>query len=60
MGKRIRFTYSNDKKIEKMAEYNVSSVMEALKKFEQDFHDENSPPVVVGMDVTDRNWKGEQ
>ena len=60
MGKRIKFMYSTDKKIEKIAEYNTESVMDALKKFEKDHKNEKNPPMIVGMDVIDRNWKGEQ
>lgn len=60
MGKRIKFMYSTDKKIEKIAEYNAESVMDALKKFEKDYKNEKTPPMIVGMDVIDRNWKGEQ
>ena len=60
MGKRIKFMYNNDKKIEKIAEYNAESVMDALKKFEKDHKHEKNPPMIVGMDVIDRNWKGEQ
>lgn len=59
MGKRIKFMYSTDKKIEKIAEYNAESVMDALKKFEKDHKNEKNPPMVVGMDVVDKNWKGE-
>lgn len=59
MGKRIKFMYSTDKKIEKIAEYNAESVMDALKKFEKDHKNEKNPPMIVGMDVIDRNWKGE-
>ena len=59
MGKRIKFMYSTDKKIEKIAEYNAESVMDALKKFEKDYKNEKNPPMVVHMDVIDRNWKGE-
>ena len=51
--------YSTDKKIEKIAEYNTESVMDALKKFEKDYKNEKNPPMVVHMDVIDRNWKGE-
>ena len=59
MGKRIKFMYNNDKKIEKIAEYNAESVMDALKKFEKDYKNEKNLPMIVGMDVTDKNWKGE-
>ena len=60
MGKRIKFMYNNDKKIEKIAEYNAEIVMDALKKFEKDHKNEKNPSMIVGMDVTDKNWKGEQ
>ena len=65
MGKRIKFMYSTDKKIEKIAEYNTNSVMDALKKFEKDFYEDkayppnSASPMITHMDVIDKNWKGE-
>jgi hypothetical protein len=60
---RIKFRYNDENKMEQVIEYNTNSVMDALKKFENDFYEDKAyppnsdSPMITHMDVLDKNCK---